>query len=227
MHLTSVTARRALLRSRHLGLRRFSTPSYDIFKKLKDSTDGDGASEQSPAGSARKPSDRVIRLVDEILNLTLIESADLCDLCQERLAGPNFNAGFIPGRTPFPHPHTFFSGAGMMPGGFAPYGAAPPASAAPAAQAAAPTEESAPTAEASQPPKPAQKATGTLTLVGFDAAKKIALIKLVRTITGLGLRESKELVESAPRQLKKDLPMEEVQKLAGELEAAGGTIKID
>ncbi|EDO05956.1 Ribosomal protein L7/L12 C-terminal family protein [Babesia bovis T2Bo] len=221
MHLRSLVFSPAVHPAILPYIRRFTTPSYDIFKKLKDSSDGGDSSSQSASAGRRKPSDRVIRLVDEILNLTLIESADLCDLCQERLAGPNVNGGFIPGRSPFPHPHTFFSGVGMMPERLSPMGVMP--------QPVAATVETAepPPAETPQPTKPAQKSTGTLTLVGFDATKKIALIKLVRTITGLGLRESKELVESAPRQLKKDLPLEEVQKLAQDLEAAGATIKID
>ncbi|GBE61165.1 ribosomal protein L7 L12 [Babesia ovata] len=209
MYLCTNIARSALLARQWARFRPFSSSSYDIFKKIKDSSEGDNAAGQPSAAGGRKPSDRVIRLVDEILNLTLIESADLCDLCQERLAGSSINAGFLPGRTPFPHPHTFFS-------------AAPTGQPAEAAAQAAPAPE-----PPSQPQQPAKKSTGTLTLTGFDSAKKIAVIKIVRTVTGLGLRESKELVESLPRQLKKDMAIEDVEKLAKEIEAAGGTVKID
>ncbi|AFZ79846.1 hypothetical protein BEWA_026950 [Theileria equi strain WA] len=135
-------------------VRRLSTGEFDIFKKLKDSTNPEESKDD-----ARKPSDKVmprhfprvyenlqvIKLVDEILNLTLIEAADLCDLCQEKLAernGPAFNNGFIPGRTPFPHPHTFFSGTpplgdynvtgmGMVSPGMAQMGAGMPMGVAP------------------------------------------------------------------------------------------------
>ncbi|KAK1934871.1 ribosomal protein L7/L12 [Babesia divergens] len=216
-------------------IRRFSTPAYDIFKKIKDSNDADA---ESSDDGRRKPSDRVIKLVDEILNLTLIESADLCDLCQQRLAGPRFNNGFMPGRTPFPHPQFLFSGANMMP-----MGGMPASTPGPEGQPSAPPTppaEAAPAAKASQPKQPgtllnctscipatAKKTTGSVTLVGFDASKKIAVIKVVRTVTGLGLRECKELVESLPRVVKKDMPIEDAEKIAKEIEAAGGTITMD
>ena len=46
----------------------------------------------------RKPTDKVIKLVDDIMTLSLVEAADLCDLCQERLAeGPHFTNRAIPG----------------------------------------------------------------------------------------------------------------------------------
>ncbi|CDR93701.1 ribosomal protein L7/L12, putative [Babesia bigemina] len=227
MYFCAPIARSALLARQCARFRRFSSSSYDIFKKIKDSSEGENASGQPSSAGGRKPSDRVIRLVDEILNLTLMEAADLCDLCQERLAGANINAGYLPGRTPFPHPHTFFSGAGMMPGA-APMGNMQFSPAAPTAQPAEPAAQAAAAPEPpSQPQQPAKKSTGTLTLTGFDSAKKIAVIKVVRTVTGLGLRESKELVESVPRQLKKDMAIDDIEKLAKEIEAAGGTVKID
>ncbi|CDJ64822.1 ribosomal protein L7/L12, putative [Eimeria necatrix] len=90
--------------------------SYDIFKKLQDPP-GSGESTEL----ARKPSEKVLRLVDEVMNLTLIEAADLCDLCQEKLAqrggGPAFNAAVAAGRSPFPHPSSLFAGQ-LAAGGF-------------------------------------------------------------------------------------------------------------
>ncbi|CDJ37995.1 ribosomal protein L7/L12, putative [Eimeria tenella] len=117
--------------------------SYDIFKKLQDPPSG-GESTQL----ARKPSEKVLRLVDEVMNLTLIEAADLCDLCQEKLAqrggGPAFNAAVAAGRSPFPHPSSLFAGQlaaggfGFAAGGTMPAAAAPPPPAAAAAAEAAP-----------------------------------------------------------------------------------------
>ena len=51
--------------------------------------------------------------------------------------------------------------------------------------------------------------------------KKIEVIKTVRAITGLGLKEAKELVESAPAALKKDVAKAEAEEIVGKLEAAG------
>lgn len=207
--------------------RRFSTPAYDIFKRIKDSNDSESGAADGAEDGGRKPSDKVIRLVDEILNLTLIESADLCDLCQQRLAGPFFKSTVMPGRTPFPHPHLLFSGAPFMPmGGMPSMNTVPPeGQGMPIPEA--PAAEAPPTTKASQPKQPAKKTTGSITLVGFDAAKKIAVIKIVRTVTGLGLRESKELVEKVPHILKKDIPIEDAENFVKEIEAAGGTVKLE
>src|SRR5690242_8317230 len=50
--------------------------------------------------------------------------------------------------------------------------------------------------------KPPEKTEFTVQLDGFDAAKKINVIKVVREITGLGLKEAKDLVEGAPKPVK-------------------------
>ena len=52
--------------------------------------------------------------------------------------------------------------------------------------------------------------------------KKIQVIKEVRTITSLGLKEAKDLVEGAPKALKEGISREEADKLKGQIEAAGG-----
>ena len=56
--------------------------------------------------------------------------------------------------------------------------------------------------------------------------KKIAVIKAVRSATGLGLKEAKDLVEGAPSEIKTALPKEEAEALKKELEAAGAEAEI-
>ena len=56
--------------------------------------------------------------------------------------------------------------------------------------------------------------------------KKIQVIKEVRAITSLGLKEAKELVESAPKALKEGVSKEEAEKLKAQIEAAGGQADI-
>ena len=62
----------------------------------------------------------------------------------------------------------------------------------------------------------------TVTLDSVDAAKKIAVIKAVRAITGLGLGEAKALVEGAPQTLKEGVSKEEADKMIADIAAAGG-----
>jgi large subunit ribosomal protein L7/L12 len=57
--------------------------------------------------------------------------------------------------------------------------------------------------------------------------KKIDVIKVVRVITGLGLKEAKDLVEGAPKMVKDGLSKEDVEKFKKELEAVGAKVKID
>jgi large subunit ribosomal protein L7/L12 len=56
--------------------------------------------------------------------------------------------------------------------------------------------------------------------------KKIQVIKAVRAATGLGLKEAKALVDSAPEAVKEGIDREEAEKLKGELEEAGGEVEI-
>lgn len=65
-----------------------------------------------------------------------------------------------------------------------------------------------------------------ITLTGFDASKKIAIIKVVREITGLGLKEAKEVVESAPATLKEAVAKGEAEELQKTLEEAGASIEL-
>ena len=62
-----------------------------------------------------------------------------------------------------------------------------------------------------------------LTAIG---EKKINVIKEVRAITGLGLKEAKEFVESAPKTVKEGIPQEEADALKAKLEAVGATAEI-
>ncbi|MBT4910795.1 MAG: 50S ribosomal protein L7/L12 [Hyphomicrobiales bacterium] len=56
--------------------------------------------------------------------------------------------------------------------------------------------------------------------------KKINVIKEVRTITGLGLKEAKDLVEGAPKDVKENASKEEAAELKAKLEAAGATVEL-
>ena len=56
--------------------------------------------------------------------------------------------------------------------------------------------------------------------------KKINVIKEVRAITGLGLKEAKELVESAPKEIRGDVSKEEAAELKAKLEAVGATVEL-
>ena len=85
-----------------------------------------------------------------------------------------------------------------------------PVAAAPAAGAAAPAEE---------------KTEFTIFLVAAGD-KKINVIKEVRTITGLGLKEAKDLVEAAPKEVKKGVPKKEAEEAMKKLEAAGAKVEL-
>ena len=63
-------------------------------------------------------------------------------------------------------------------------------------------------------------------LKGFEDGKKIPVIKEVRAITGLGLKEAKELVESGEKSLKEGVSKDEANSMKEKLEAAGATVEI-
>ena len=56
--------------------------------------------------------------------------------------------------------------------------------------------------------------------------KKIQVIKEVRTITGLGLKDAKDLVESAPKPIKEGVKKEEAEEIKKKIEEAGGTVEV-
>ena len=73
----------------------------------------------------------------------------------------------------------------------------------------------------------AAEAKDSFTVVLASAGdQKINVIKEVRAITGLGLKEAKEIVESAPKDLKEDVPTAEANELKDKLEAVGATIEL-
>jgi len=96
--------------------------------------------------------------------------------------------------------------------------AAPVAVAATAAPAAASgAQAAAPAAE--------EKTEFTVTLKSFGE-KKIEVIKAVREVTTLGLKQAKDLVEAAPQVVKEGVPKEEAETIKKKLEAAGATVEI-
>jgi large subunit ribosomal protein L7/L12 len=74
--------------------------------------------------------------------------------------------------------------------------------------------------------KPAEKTEFTVSLDGFDAAKKINVIKVVREITGLGLKEAKDLVEGAPKPVKENVSKEDAEKIKKQLEDGGAKVSL-
>jgi large subunit ribosomal protein L7/L12 len=93
------------------------------------------------------------------------------------------------------------------------------------AQAAAPAmvqvaqqqEQAAPAAESTQ---------FLVTLTDAPADKKIGIIKVIREATGLGLKEAKELVEAAPKEIKTNTPKAEAEDIKKKVEAAGGKVTL-
>jgi large subunit ribosomal protein L7/L12 len=63
-------------------------------------------------------------------------------------------------------------------------------------------------------------------ILAESGANKIAVIKEVRAITGLGLKEAKDLVDGAPKELKKGVAKEDAEKMKKQLEAAGAKVEL-
>ena len=63
-------------------------------------------------------------------------------------------------------------------------------------------------------------------ILAGDGGNKLAVIKAVRSITGLGLKEAKDLVEGAPKAIKEGVSKEEADKIAEELKAAGAQVEV-
>ena len=152
------------------------------------------------AKTTKKTSEKVAAIADRVCELTLLETHELCEVLAERL-GLGDASGMM-------------FGGGMMPmtaaGGVqgAPGGAGGGAG----AGADAPVEE---------------KTSFALKLESFDAAQKIKVIKEVRAVTDLGLKEAKELVEGAPAVLKKDLKKEEAEEFIAKLTAVGAKCALE
>ena len=89
--------------------------------------------------------------------------------------------------------------------------AAPVAAAAPVAGAAAPV---------------AEEKTEFDVILKSAGANKLAVIKVAREITGLGLKDAKDLVESAPKAIKEAVAKDEAEKIAEQLKAAGAEVEV-
>jgi len=93
--------------------------------------------------------------------------------------------------------------------------------AAPVAVAAVAAPGAAAGAEAAE-----EKTEFNVILKAYDETKKIPVIKEVRALTGLGLKEAKDLVEGAPKPLKEGVSKEEAAKIKDQITAVGGTVEV-
>jgi len=73
---------------------------------------------------------------------------------------------------------------------------------------------------------PAEAKTDFTVVLAAAGTNKIAVIKEIRTITSLGLKEAKDLVESAPKPVKEGASKEEADKIKAQLEAAGAKVEL-
>jgi large subunit ribosomal protein L7/L12 len=74
---------------------------------------------------------------------------------------------------------------------------------------------------------PAEEQTEfTFILAGIDAAKKVGVIKVVRELTGLGLKEAKDLVEGAPQTVKEGVDKKTAEEMKKKLEEGGGKVEL-
>jgi large subunit ribosomal protein L7/L12 len=73
---------------------------------------------------------------------------------------------------------------------------------------------------------PAEEKTEFDVILKSAGDKKINVIKVVRAVTGLGLKEAKDLVEGAPKPVKEGIPKDEAEKIKKELEENGATAEI-
>ena len=92
---------------------------------------------------------------------------------------------------------------------------------------AAAASAAAPAAAAAAAPAVEEKDEFDVVLTGMaDPAKKIGIIKVVREITALGLKEAKDLVEAAPKAVKEAVPKDEAEALKKKLVDAGATVDL-
>jgi len=93
-----------------------------------------------------------------------------------------------------------------------------------AAAVAAPAGGGGAAAEAA--PAAEEKTEFDVILQGIDASKKINIIKVVREITALGLKEAKDLVEAAPKPVKEGVAKDEAEAIRAKLADAGATVEV-
>jgi large subunit ribosomal protein L7/L12 len=72
----------------------------------------------------------------------------------------------------------------------------------------------------------AEEKTAFDVVLGSAGDKKIQVIKVVRAVTGLGLKEAKDLVDGAPNPVKEGVPQEEADQIKAQLEEAGATVEL-
>jgi large subunit ribosomal protein L7/L12 len=72
----------------------------------------------------------------------------------------------------------------------------------------------------------AEEQTAFDVVLTAPGGQKIQVIKVVRALTGLGLKEAKDLVDSAPKAVKEGVPREEADSIKGQLEEAGATVEV-
>ncbi len=84
----------------------------------------------------------------------------------------------------------------------------------------------APAPSAGAPTAPAEEKTEFDVILKSAGSNKIQVIKAVREITGLGLKEAKELVDNAPKPVKEGIPKEEAEKIKAKLEEAGAEVEL-
>ena len=133
--------------------------------------------------------ENVEKIASQILQLSLLEVAELTDVLKEKLGIDD---------------EVMMQQLGAHYGG--PVVAAAPGEAAPAEE---------------------EKTAFDVKLEAFDAGKKLKVIKEVRAITGLGLKEAKELVEKSPSDVKLGVTKEEAEEIQKKLEEVGGTVKVE
>lgn len=90
------------------------------------------------------------------------------------------------------------------------------------------TAGGAPQAGAQQEAAPAEEKTEfNVILTGYEADKKIQVIKVVRAVTSLGLKEAKDLVEGVPKPVKEGISKDEAAKIQKQFEEVGAQVKIE
>jgi large subunit ribosomal protein L7/L12 len=92
--------------------------------------------------------------------------------------------------------------------------------------AAAPVAVAAAGAGAAAAPAVEEKTEFTVTLKAYPAEKKVGVIKVIREITGLGLKEAKDLVEGAPSTVKEGVSKADAEKIKKQLEDGGAQVEV-
>jgi large subunit ribosomal protein L7/L12 len=92
--------------------------------------------------------------------------------------------------------------------------------------AAAPVAMAAAAAGGAAAPAAEEQTEFTVTLKAYPAEKKVGVIKVIREITGLGLKEAKDLVEGAPSTVKEAVSKADAEKIKKQLEDGGATVEV-